>query len=261
MTHSSRSGRRQKLPPASYRDRRYRQCVRAAGLVAFQVVCEQTDLMIQADVPLADPARERVLHYRAHLEGYIEQHSEFAASMVPWPASTPAPLIVRRMIDAGQAAGVGPMAAVAGAMAECVGRDLLAFSRQVIVENGGDLFLKTAAPIVTGIFAGASPLSMKIGLRIDDVQDGMGVCTSSGTVGHSLSQGTADAVCVVSRSCALADAAATTIGNRVSCADDIQPAICFGRGIDGVLGMVIVIGEKLGVWGAVELVPLAGKKG
>ena len=153
------------------------------------------------------------------------------------------------------------MAAVAGAMAECVGRDLLAFSRQVIVENGGDLFLKAAPPVVTGIFAGASPLSMKIGLRIDNARDGMGVCTSSGTVGHSLSRGTADAVCVVSRSCALADAAATAIGNRVRCADDIQHAIRFGRSIDGVLGIVIVIGEKLGAWGAVELVPLAGKKG
>ena len=80
------------------------------------------------------------------------------------------------------------------------------------------------------------------------------VCTSSGTIGHSLSLGVADAVCVVSESCPLADAAATAIGNRVEGAGDIQGAIDWGRGISGVDGIVVVIGDKMGAWGGVELV-------
>ncbi len=258
---SRRRSRRQPQRPADYRERSYRHRVHADGLVAFQVVCEQTDLMIQADAPMVHEARERVLHYRAHLEGYIARHPAFATALRPWHEPTAAPPIVRRMIDAGRAAGVGPMAAVAGAVAECVGRDLLVSSRRIVVENGGDIFLKTDDSVVATIFAGESPLSMKIGARIDDAADGLGICTSSGTVGHSLSAGMADAVCVVSRSCALADAAATAIGNRIRRPDDIQDAIRFGRDIAGLLGVVIVVGGNLGAWGAVELMPLAGKKG
>jgi hypothetical protein len=165
------------------------------------------------------------------------------------------------MIRAGNAAGVGPMAAVAGAVAEGVGRCLLEHSRQVVVENGGDIFLKTGRPAVVGLFAGHSPLSMKIGIRLAETGDGIGVCTSSGTVGHSLSTGRADAVCVVAHSCALADAAATAIANRIHAPDGIEPAVSFGRSIAGVLGIVAVCGREMGAWGQVELVPMKGKKG
>jgi ApbE superfamily uncharacterized protein (UPF0280 family) len=130
-----------------------------------------------------------------------------------------------------------------------------------VVENGGDVFLKTDGPVVTGLFAGNSPLSMKMGIKMAETSDGIGLCTSSGTVGHSLSMGSADAVCVVSASCALADAAATAIGNRIHSPRDIQRAIAFGKGIRGVSGIVVVVGRDMGAWGQVELVPIKGKKG
>ena len=88
----------------------------------------------------------------------------------------------------------------------------------------------------------------------------MAVCTSSGTVGHSVSFGKADAVCVVSSSCALADAAATAIGNRVAGSADIKDAIQRGKMIPGVGGILIIVGDKLGAWGGIEVVPLPGKK-
>jgi hypothetical protein len=153
------------------------------------------------------------------------------------------------------------MAAVAGAIAELVGRDLLSRSKQVIVENGGDVFVRTRQPVIMGIYAGSSPLSRHIGLRVGGGGTPVGVCTSSGTIGHSLSLGAADAVCVVSPNCALADAAATAIGNRVNSAADISEAIAFGRGIGNVEGVVIIVGGRIGCWGAVELVPLKVKKG
>jgi uncharacterized protein len=155
---------------------------------------------------------------------------------------------------------VGPMAAVAGAVAEQVGRGLLALSDEVIVENGGDIFLQTADPATVAIFAGDSPLSLRIGIRTGGGNDPIAVCTSSGTVGHSLSFGHADAVCVTSRSAALADAAATAVGNRVGCRRDIPAGIELARRIAGVLGVVIVVGDKMGVWGAGEVVVLDRKK-
>jgi ApbE superfamily uncharacterized protein (UPF0280 family) len=217
--------------------------------------------MIQADCLLDGHAREQVLACRGHIEGYIQRYPRFATTLVPWDKQAVGPEIVRAMIHAGGAAGVGPMAAVAGAVAETVGRKLLDYSRQVVVENGGDVFLKTDGPMVAGLFAGNSPLSMKLGIRVPDAREGVGLCTSSATVGHSLSTGSADAVCVVSRSCALADAAATAIGNRVRSPREIKPAIAFGKQIAGVMGIVVVVGREMGAWGQVELVPLKGKKG
>jgi hypothetical protein len=164
------------------------------------------------------------------------------------------------MIDAGENAGVGPMAAVAGAAAERVGNDLLLHSKEVIIENGGDVFIKTRHPVTVGIFAGKSPLSLKIGLKVHSENHSIAVCTSSGTVGHSLSFGRADAVSVVSASCPLADAAATAIGNRVRSRSDIARGIEFGKKIRGVEGVLIIIGDRIGVWGELELVPLKGKK-
>ena len=242
-------------------ERTYRRRVHASGLVAFRVVCQETDVMVQADRLLATEARERVLACRGQIEGFIRRYPAVAATLRPWTATAMAPPVVRRMIQAGEAAGVGPMAAVAGAIAEDVGRHLLEYSRQVVVENGGDLFLRTDRPVVAALFAGDSPLSMKVGLRISEAGDGIGVCTSSGTVGHSFSAGKADAVCVIAPSCALADAAATAVGNRVAQPGQVASAISFGRQIPGVSGIVVVAGGRMAAWGELELVPLKGKKG
>ncbi len=217
--------------------------------------------MIQADRLLDDEAREQVLDCRGQIDGYIKRYPAFAVTLKPWQEQVFAPEIVREMIAAGSAAGVGPMAAVAGAVAENVGRRLLDFSHDVVVENGGDVFIKAKGPVVAGLFAGTSPLSMKLGIRVTDSSDCIGLCTSSGTVGHSLSTGSADAVCVISRSCALADAAATAIGNRIRSPREIKAGIAFGKRIAGVIGIVVVAGREMGAWGQVELVPLKGKKG
>ena len=120
--------------------------------------------------------------------------------------------------------------------------------------------LKSGHPVTVGIFAGKSPLSLKIGLNVHSEAHPIAVCTSSGTVGPSLSFGRADAVSVVSSSCSLADAAATAIGNRVQSRADIQKGIEFGKTIRGVDGVVIILGDRIGAWGEVKLIPLRGKK-
>jgi len=212
--------------------------------------------MIHAARPLKRQTRELIFESRAIIESYIRQWPVFAETLVPWRIQGPAPEIIRDMTAAGQQVAVGPMAAVAGAVAEHVGTGLLQYSKQVIVENGGDVFLKTDQPSTIAIFAGKSSLSMRIGFRVSSAERPISVCTSSGTIGHSLSFGRADAVCVVSPRCSLADAAATAIGNRVSSKKNISSAIDFGKHIDGILGIAVIVDDALGLWGELEVVPL-----
>lgn len=243
-----------KISPKSG-ERDYRQRVRTR-LTPIRVVVQETDLSIYAQGDVAEIAKEAVIRQRGFIENYIRRHPDFVASLEPWPEDDLAPLIVRQMIDAGQKARVGPMASVAGAVAEAVGCAIRPEAGQLIIENGGDIYADTTRDIRVAIYAAQSPLSLKLGVLIGAGQMPMAICTSSGTVGHSLSHGRADAACVISRSCALADAAATAIGNRVATTADINTAIQWGQAIDGVLGIVVILGEKLGVWGRVELVPL-----
>lgn len=239
-----------------HRERTYRDTMRHPHLVGFQVTVKETDLHIQAERQLTDITRELVMEYRGYIEAYIQQHPDFVRAMTPWLHPSPAPRIIQAMATAAGKAGVGPMAAVAGAIAESVGADLLAHSSEIIVENGGDIFIRLNSPALIGIYAGSSPLSMKIGIRLAARPDPVGICTSSGTVGHSISFGSADAVCVISPSCALADAAATAVGNRVCKPSDIGPAIQWGQRIQGVDGIVIIKKDKIGAWGEIEVVPL-----
>ncbi len=244
-----------------HQPRTYRNRIQTPGLVAFQVVVKETDLHIQADRELEAFSRQRVLYHRDILEKYIIRYPEFATTLTPWGGNEPKPAMVEDMVWAGRQAGVGPMAAVAGAIAANVGTDLLTRSKEVIVENGGDVYINTGSPVTIGIYAGKSPIESKLGLLAGGDHMPVGVCTSSGVIGHSLSYGKADAVCAVSPSCALADAVATAIGNRVQRKRDIRSAIDWGREIREVKGIVIIMGDQVGAWGEVELVPVEGKKG
>jgi ApbE superfamily uncharacterized protein (UPF0280 family) len=241
--------------------RTYRNLITSNRLQMFTVVVQETDLCVHAETNLEDLTKELVLEYRGYLEAYIRENPDFFRTMKPWRLNGPAPNIVDTMVKAGEKAGVGPMASVAGAIAESVGRDLLRHSDEVIVENGGDIFLKTNEPITIGIYAGDSPLSLKLGLQVDSSKTPSAVCTSSGTVGHSLSLGKADAVCVVSDSCALADAAATSIGNLIQTKRDIKQAVETGKLIEGIRGLAIILDDDIGLWGDIDLTPLKGKKG
>lgn len=241
--------------------RSYRNLVLKDNLVDFRVTVKETDLFVQALKPLEDITRELVLENRGYIENYIERHPEFARTLKPWRVRGPEPKIINEMALASEKAGVGPMAAVAGAIAEHVGNGLLKHSDEVVVENGGDVFLRLNNAVTIGIFAGTSPLSLRMGICVDSKEKPISVCTSSGTIGHSLSLGKADAVCVVSDFCSLADAAATSIGNRVTSKSHIQSAIDFGKHIEGIRGIVVIIGNDVGIWGDLKVVPLKLEKG
>jgi len=168
-----------------------------------------------------------------------------------------APPLVRRMIEAARAVGVGPMAGVAGAVAEATALSLKPSSPGIVVENGGDCYMDLAEETTVGIFAGPrSPFTGRLGLRFPADRFPLGICTSSATVGHSLSLGRADAVTVVSRDVVLADCAATALGNRVKTPADLEKALEEAAGISLIEGVLILIKEQMAVWGDLELLPL-----
>ena len=236
-----------------YEPKTYRHWVKGKDLVPFNVTIKETDLYVRASKNLKSKARKLVIKYREALERYIERHPSFLTSLEPLSVGDDAPQIVKSMAESARKAGVGPMASVAGAIAEFVGKELLAFSPEVIVENGGDIYLKSLRERTIGIYAGKSPLSGKLGLEIKGQDTPLGICTSSGTVGHSLSYGEADAVIVLSESATLADAAATAIGNLIIQPNDIPSGIEFAQGIEGLKGVLIIKGDKMGLWGKVKI--------
>ncbi len=233
--------------------RTYRHWIEGDDLIAFNVTVKETDLYIRALRNLKRKAQRIVLKYRSQLEEYIERNPDFLTSLEPLAVPEDAPHIVKQMALAAQEAKVGPMAAVAGAIAELVGNELSDFSPEIIVENGGDIYLKSLRKRIIGIYAGKSPLSGKIGLEINATETPLGICTSSGTVGHSLSYGSADAVVVVAASATLADAAATAIGNMIKKPDDITSSIEFTQSINGLKGLVVIKDEHIGIWGDIKL--------
>ena len=236
-----------------YEPRTYRHWIRKSNLVSFSVTVEETDLHISARTNLKRKTLRLVTKYRTILEGYIERHPVFLTAMTPLPSATEAPRLIRAMLAAAAKAGVGPMAAVAGAIAEFVGNELTDFSPEIIIENGGDIYLKSLKDRTIGIYAGSSPLTGRLGLEIAGADTPLGICTSSGTVGHSLSRGRADAVIALSPSATLADAAATAIGNLIGKPADIPRGIELAERIEGLKGVVIISGDKLGLWGDVRI--------
>ena len=236
-----------------YEPRTYRHWIKERDLISFNVQEKETDLYIRAKSNLKKKARRLILKYRNMLEGYIVSHPEFLTSLEPIITDTSAPNIVKEMVTAASVTGVGPMAAVAGALAQNIGQELLDYTPEIIIENGGDIFIKTLTKRRIGIYAGSSPYSGKIGIEVNEQQSPLGICTSSGTVGHSLSFGRADAVVVLSKSAALADAAATAIGNVIMSASDIEKGIVFARSLEGLQGVMVIKDDELGIWGEVTI--------
>jgi len=236
-----------------YQERKYREWIKQADLKVFRVAEKETDLLISSDEDLTSEAETAVRRYRRDIEDYISRHPFFRTTLEPLNVYEDAPDIAKEMAEAAKKAGVGPMAAIAGAISEFVGKELLSFSEEIIVENGGDIFIKSSRRRTLGVYAGDSPFTGKLALAIEPEQTPLGICTSSGTVGHSLSFGKADAAIIFSPSTALADAVATATANKVSKPNDIEKGIEFAKSFDDVRGVVIIVGSACGAWGEVEL--------
>mgnify|MGYP000451123797 FL=1 len=237
-------------------NRSYRDAIHpASGEVGFQVVVEETDLFVIATEDISQPVAALVRKLRGELKNHILFHPEFLSSLDSLPMDAAAPAFIRRMLAAGQVCGVGPMAAVAGTIAQEVADHFHTQCPDILVENGGDVFMHSTRDRTVALLAdpegGAS-----VGLRIKAGQCPLALCASSGRIGHSLSLGTGDLVCVLSRDGSLADAAATALCNLLGSKQDLEVVVEQARSLtsSGLLGVFAQYEDQLAAWGDLELV-------
>lgn len=205
----------------------------------FRICCE----------PFAAVTRE-IVRQRAILEEYIRRHPDFQHSLQPVAVKDDAPEVARRMACAAQKAGVGPMAAVAGAMAQlAVEAGLEAGADEAIVDNGGDIYLLAAEPVIIGLFPGGQGPLGRLAFSLQASDTPLSICSSSGKMGHSLSLGRCDLATIVAKDAALADAAATRAANLVKTVADVEAALAQTISIEGVNGALIVKDGHVGLAG------------
>ncbi len=182
-----------------YKRRFYRDWISAKDLYHCRILDRESDLQISANKKInQDYIIERLKSYRWDIEHYITRDRKFLTSLEPISVELTAPAIIKAMAEAAKRADVGPMAGVAGAIAGFLGRDLLKLGyKDLIIENGGDIFMKSTKQRVVGIYAGKSAFSKKISIKIHPLDTPIGICASSGTVGHSMSFGCADCAVIL----------------------------------------------------------------
>ena len=221
----------------TYRTFTYRQAV-------FRICCDKFDAVTT-----------EIIRQRGMLEAYINRHPDFRKSLEPLELLAGAPDVAESMARAAKLVGVGPMATVAGAMAQFAGQAALdAGAREVIVDNGGDIFIFAVEPVIIGLMTGTAELAEKLAFSLQAGDTPISICSSSGKMGHSMSLGECDLATVVAKDAALADAAATEAANLVRDVDDIDPALEKISAIEGIDGVMIVKGARIGLAG--KLPPL-----
>lgn len=205
----------------------------------LRVACEAFDRVTSA-----------VVQERRRLERYIARHPQFLRSLVPLELLDDPPEIARRMAAASLQTGLGPMAAVAGTLAQMGAEAAIASGcREAIVENGGDIFLSSDSEVTVGLYAGNNRIGSNLALRLSPDDLPMALCSSSSTMGHSLSFGRCDLATVAAKDAALADAAATLLCNLIQTEHDFSPVLDRVGSIPGIDGMLVVKDEKIGIWG------------
>lgn len=233
--------------------RSYRAAQRP-DLLSYQLVIEETDLWIAAAVDLSASMADAVRELRGQIQAYAAIHPDFLTALTPLEADQRAPDIIRRMCRATSLCGVGPMAAVAGTIAQMVAERFVAESPDLLVENGGDTYLCSTKDRHIGILS-MPDQDMRLCVPVAAAEFPCSFCASSAKIGHSLSFGRADLVVTRSRDASLADAAATALANRLKNASDMEAVLTLAQnwealGLDGVFAQCA---GQIGVWGRMEL--------
>lgn len=244
----------------NYQPRTYRTDMQADRLKYFSVVMEETDLRVgvgYGEWNDSIPTRigELTLELRQTLKSWIVIQPAFLHSHKPLSISEKAPPLVQLMVESTKKANVGPMAAVAGTFAKLIGERICEEFQlsNLIIENGGDIWLKSSEPVIVRIDAGNSSLTGLIGIEIQANQTPCGICTSSGTTGHSFSYGKADSVSVVSGCASLADAWATALCNQIQTSEDLIKVVPLQTLSAEIQGVVSILKESVAASGNITL--------
>ena len=243
-----------------YTERSYRSIFSGDGRHWFCVKYLESDLWIGVDsgsysASMQQEAYAMLVELRRAMDTYLLIDPVYKSALVPYDAGIEAPGILKDMSAVSHKTGIGPMSAVAGAVAERVALFIKErFGvKEIIVENGGDIYAAVMEDMDVSVFAGQSPLSERVGLHIPASNFPLGICTSSGTVGPSLSLGRADAMMVVCRDVLLADSYATAMANRIRTVSDLQPVMDRVVNIPDILGALAVKDDRMSVCGQFEL--------
>jgi ApbE superfamily uncharacterized protein (UPF0280 family) len=224
---------------------------------------KETRILVKANTKRAvEVALKAAFEARMSVEKYVLKYPEFRYSLEPVKLRGPHPEVIRLMLEASELAGVGPFASVAGAIAQvaCEAGVVYCEGGGILVENGGDIQIMGRGKFRIGVYAGNSPLSGKIAFLVKEEELPAGICTSSGTVGPSLSFGESDATIVIADEASLADAAATAIGNEVRGREEEES---IKRGLDkfeqipDLRGCLIIRGKMAGLKGRLPEIVLS----
>lgn len=237
--------------------RTYRDFTETERWQSFRVKVETSDLYIRAGSDLSAQAEQLVRRAREEILRHIDRQNGFLTSYTPVERLDGCPEIITMMYDASERAGVGPLAAVAGAVAEVVGRELMELSEEIIIENGGDIWMRITSPASVRIYPGGIYFNA-VALKVPPERTPCGICTSSARIGHSFSFGRADAATIIAPDAALADAIATEVCNRVRGAETMEDAADYGMS-RGAAGVVILYRDRLAARGEVELTDPEGE--
>ncbi len=236
-----------------YEERFYRYDI-PQKLHQLEVAVGETDLFIlSAHLLQKSAVQEKVCLLRNEILGYVKKFPEFKTSLSPVSKMFPLPAIAEKMIDAASYAGVGPMATVAGAIAEFLGECFSKEESSLLIENGGDIFIHADFSVTIGLYAGEENPINHLRIVCPKKKHSFGVCSSSAKLGHSLSLGNADLVTVLSRDVACCDGLATRLANMVKSRKDIYSTIEYAKTFHELFGILVVCDEEVGIWGEIEL--------
>jgi ApbE superfamily uncharacterized protein (UPF0280 family) len=218
---------------------------------AFQL--KESQCTVIADKPEGiQTAKNSITHHRRKLETYIKTTPNFFHTLDPVLVPSK-PLVAKLMAEAAEKAKVGPLAAVAGVLADLAVKAMLSKGCKVaVMENGGEISAMANVPIDVAVAAGDEPLSKRFGFRLTDFP--IGVATSSGRFSHAFSFGDAEAATIFCKKAGLADAAATAVCNVVKgedCQKAIKAGISKALSIQGVEGVLVIYKGSVGTAGKV----------
>ena len=214
----------------------------------------ETAVTVAADEEYIGYATDAIVRTRRDIVRQISDDPFFLTTFDPYDCPRTACETVKRMCEAAKSAGVGPMATVAGTVAQCALEAMVERgSTHCWVDNGGDIALFVDRPVIAEVFCDPTS-SEAFGLELGPTGRPLGVCASSGRLGHSVSLGDTDIAVAQCDSAILADALATAIGNAVSAEEDLGH--CFERfsGLAGFQGALVLRDGSAGVFGSVDRV-------
>lgn len=242
------------MPSNEYEERYYRTYIAPENTTSFNITIFESDLQIYTDGQLQVALEDELKRIRKTIENYVVAFPEFKENLVPVQNNLNDPVIIKHMKEASKKLGVGPMATVAGAVAHYLGDKFYDQTKELIIENGGDLFVYSTEHKTILLHGGPEATVKNLSIKIDKSTLPIGVCTSSGKVGHSLSFGNCDVVTVLSKDTLVADAAATAFGNLLKNKSDINSVLKYSKTFKDITGVIVIVDDKMGAWGAFEFI-------